>query len=106
MFLTLRDFWLCVVGYLKIVRTLLNHGATAALLDSNGNLFSVTEFEGVWNEIASHRQKHSDIIMSLIEKDSKHNIEKLKKVWVVRILISIFFFIIFFPPRSGVPLLL
>jgi hypothetical protein len=50
-----------------------------ALLDSNGNLFSVTEFDGVWNEIASHRQKHSDIIMSLIEKDSKHNIEKLKK---------------------------
>lgn len=73
------------------MRTLLNHGATTALLDSNGNLFSVTEFEGVWNEIASHRQKHSVIIMSLIEKDSKRNIEKLKKVWVVRILISITF---------------
>lgn len=73
------------------MRTLLNHGATTALLDSNGNLFSVTEFEGVWNEIASHRQKHSVIIMSIIEKDSKHKIEKLKKVWVVRILISITF---------------
>lgn len=97
MFLTLHDFCvlfifgLCFLGYLKIVKCLLNQGATTALLDSNGHLFSVTEFEGVWNEIASHRQKHSDIIMSLIEKDSKHNIEKLKKVWVVRILISINF---------------
>jgi len=82
---------LCFLGYLKIVRTLLNQGATTALLDSNGHLFYVTEFEGVWNEIASHRQKHSDIIMFLIEKDSKHNIEKLKKVWMVRIFSSITF---------------
>ncbi|CAG2252375.1 unnamed protein product [Mytilus edulis] len=32
--------------YLKPVKCLLNHGSTTALLDYNGNLFSVPEYEG------------------------------------------------------------
>ncbi|VDI69482.1 Hypothetical predicted protein, partial [Mytilus galloprovincialis] len=69
-------------GFLKPVKCLLNHGSTTALLDANGNLFSVPEYEGVWSEILSHRQRHTDLIMNLIEKDSKPNFEKLKKAWV------------------------
>ncbi|CAG2198042.1 unnamed protein product [Mytilus edulis] len=69
-------------GFLKPVKCLLNQGATTALLDFNENLFSVPEYEGVWSEILSHRQRHTDLIMNLIEKDSKPNFEKLKKAWV------------------------
>lgn len=69
-------------GFLKPVKCLLNHGATTALLDSSGSLFSVPEYEGVWSEILSHRQKHTDLVMNLIEKDSKQKFEKLKKAWV------------------------
>ncbi|CAG2199553.1 unnamed protein product [Mytilus edulis] len=36
----------------------------------------------VFDEILSHRQRHTDLIINLIEKDSKPNFETLKKAWV------------------------
>ncbi|CAG2227945.1 unnamed protein product [Mytilus edulis] len=62
-------------GFLKPVKCLLNCGTTTSLLDADGNLFSVPEYGSVWSEILSHRQRHTDLIMNLIEKDSKPNLE-------------------------------
>ncbi|CAG2239835.1 CEMIP [Mytilus edulis] len=73
---------LCVNASNGSDKTATDKGATTALLDFNENLFSVPEYEGVWSEILSHRQRHTDLIMNLIEKDSKPNFEKLKKAWV------------------------
>lgn len=70
-------------GYLKIVKSLLLHGATTSLLDSNGALFCLPEFGGVWQEISDHRQRHSNHIFNFIIQDSKKNFAALMKIWLV-----------------------
>lgn len=69
-------------GYLKIVKSLLLHGATTSLLDSNGALFCLPEFGGVWQEISDHRQRHSNHIFNFITLDSKKNFAALMKIWL------------------------
>lgn len=73
-----------ISGFLRVVRCLLNHGATTSLLAPTGILFAVPEYEGVWSEILSHRQKHTDLIMDLIETNTKQSLNKLTDVWMVR----------------------
>lgn len=77
-------------GYLKIVKSLLLHGATTSLLDSNGALFCLPEFGGVWQEISDHRQRHSNHIFNFITQDSKKNFAALMKIWLVSLQPEIF----------------
>lgn len=44
------------------------------------HLFSLSEYkEGVWSKIFSNRQKHTDLIINLTEKDSKEHFVKNRK---------------------------
>ncbi|XP_061165516.1 ankyrin-3-like isoform X2 [Saccostrea echinata] len=69
-------------GYLKIVKSLLLHGATTSLLDASGTLFCLSEFGGVWQEISDHRQRHSNHIFNFITQDTKKNFAALMKIWL------------------------
>ncbi|XP_033728424.1 LOW QUALITY PROTEIN: ankyrin-1-like [Pecten maximus] len=70
-------------GYMQIVKLLLSRGATTALLDGHGVLFSLPEYAygGVFNEIESHRHKHTNDVMKLIRNKSKKRLQELRKIW-------------------------
>ncbi|XP_019637499.1 PREDICTED: serine/threonine-protein phosphatase 6 regulatory ankyrin repeat subunit B-like [Branchiostoma belcheri] len=54
-------------GYSRIVRLLLQNGATTALLDSYGELFSCPQYQGVQMLIETHRKQHLDRILECLE---------------------------------------
>lgn len=74
---------------MKIVKSLLLHGATTSVLDANGVLFCLPEFGGVWQEISVHRLRHSNHIFNFITRDSKKNLAALMKIWLVSFLSEI-----------------
>ncbi|XP_066263676.1 ankyrin-2-like isoform X2 [Branchiostoma lanceolatum] len=55
-------------GYSKIVRVLLLNGATTALLDSYGELFSCPQYQGVQMLIETHRKRHLERILECLEQ--------------------------------------
>ncbi|XP_060074269.1 ankyrin-3-like isoform X2 [Ylistrum balloti] len=73
-------------GYIRIVKLLLSQGATTALLNTNGVLFSLPEYAygGVFNEIEYHRHKHTNEVMKLIRDKSKKRLQELRKIWMPR----------------------
>lgn len=66
-----------------MVKTLLANGATTALLDKNGFLFSLPEFGGVWSEVEATRQRHTKLIMCCLCDKSKKGLIDLQKIWLV-----------------------
>ncbi|KAK6166591.1 hypothetical protein SNE40_023246 [Patella caerulea] len=71
-------------GFSKMVQLLLNYGATTALLDNQGLLFTCCEYEGVRMLIESHRERHTKHVMKLISDKSKKAPSLLQKVWLPR----------------------
>ncbi|KAK3082822.1 hypothetical protein FSP39_006354 [Pinctada imbricata] len=69
-------------GYMRVVKSLLLHGATTALLDSTGQLFTLSEYGGVWNEIESSRQRHANHVFNFITQKSKKSFLALVKIWL------------------------
>ncbi|XP_066263679.1 ankyrin-1-like isoform X4 [Branchiostoma lanceolatum] len=66
-------------GYSKIVRVLLLNGATTALLDSYGELFSCPQYQGVQMLIETHRKRHLERIMDTLR--NKKGLPHLKTIW-------------------------
>lgn len=66
---------------MKIVKMLLSYGATAALLDDQGWLFTFPEYEGVRIMIEKHRGMHIQQIMKCI--CDKKGLPVLKQIWLV-----------------------
>ncbi|CAH1249192.1 ANK2 [Branchiostoma lanceolatum] len=66
-------------GYSKIVRVLLLNGATTALLDSYGELFSCPQYQGVQMLIETHRKCHLERIMDTLR--NKKGLPHLKTIW-------------------------
>ncbi|XP_072180805.1 uncharacterized protein [Diadema setosum] len=66
-------------GYSSIVKMLLDHGASAAIVDDSGYLYTCREFEGVQALIERHRKSRTELIMLGI-KDKKR-LKSLKKMW-------------------------
>ncbi|KAJ8319864.1 hypothetical protein KUTeg_001451 [Tegillarca granosa] len=69
-------------GYIRMVKTLLANGATTALLDKNGFLFSLPEFGGVWSEVEATRQRHTKLILCCLADKSKKGLIDLQKTWL------------------------
>ena len=73
-------------GFSKIVQLLLKHGATTALLDSEGNLIKCPQYEGVRMQIENHRLQHTKEVMALIMDRSRKAFEQLQKIWLVSLI--------------------
>ncbi|KAK3598963.1 hypothetical protein CHS0354_024634 [Potamilus streckersoni] len=69
-------------GFIHIVDVLIDNGATVALLDSQGELFSCAEYEGVRMKIHTFRDEHTKQIMNLIMDKSKKAFQQLPKLWL------------------------
>ncbi|XP_030829986.1 serine/threonine-protein phosphatase 6 regulatory ankyrin repeat subunit B isoform X3 [Strongylocentrotus purpuratus] len=66
-------------GHSAIVKMLLEHGASAAIIDDQGRLYKCVEYEGVQALIEKHRKNRTERIMLGI-KDKKR-FKQLKKMW-------------------------
>ncbi|XP_033114521.1 ankyrin-2-like isoform X2 [Anneissia japonica] len=66
-------------GYSKLVKKLLQLGASSAILDRRGKLYTCREFEGVQVLIETHRRTRTDRIMLAIKVEKE--IKMLKKIW-------------------------
>lgn len=71
-------------GYIELISLLIEHGATTALLNSQGTLFTSPEFEGARVFIEGHRNKHTKAVMKLVCDKSKKAHLQLAKIWVPR----------------------
>ncbi|XP_067685629.1 serine/threonine-protein phosphatase 6 regulatory ankyrin repeat subunit B-like isoform X2 [Haliotis asinina] len=69
-------------GFSQIVLLLLQHGATTAILDGQGTLFTCPEYEGVRIMIETHREKQTKLIMKCVQDKSKKAFEMLQKSWL------------------------
>ncbi|KAL4220754.1 hypothetical protein ACF0H5_021148 [Mactra antiquata] len=74
----------CEKGYNKIIKRLLENGATTALLNSQGTLFTTAEYEGARSLIEGHRNEHTNVIFKLVSEKPKTALPTLMKVWVPR----------------------
>ncbi|XP_071943055.1 uncharacterized protein [Antedon mediterranea] len=66
-------------GYSRLVRKLFQRGASSAVLDLRGKLYTCREFEGVQVLIETHRKNRTDRIMLAIKVDKK--LKELRKLW-------------------------
>ncbi|XP_072034859.1 uncharacterized protein [Amphiura filiformis] len=66
-------------GYSRIVKILLEHGASSAVLDLKGQLYKCKEFDGVQVLIERHRRTRTEQIMLCI-KDRKR-LGYLRRMW-------------------------
>ncbi|CAH1788028.1 unnamed protein product [Owenia fusiformis] len=72
-------------GYSKIVKELLNHGATTVILGPDGQLFSCMVYQGIQVLIETHREKHTTEIMNCIQDTkARKSFSQLKKIWQPR----------------------
>ncbi|XP_071103515.1 serine/threonine-protein phosphatase 6 regulatory ankyrin repeat subunit B-like isoform X3 [Haliotis cracherodii] len=69
-------------GFSQIVLLLLQHGATTAILDARGALFTCPEYEGVRIMIETHREKQTKLIMKCVQDKSKKALAMLQKSWL------------------------
>ena len=67
---------------------LIENGATTAILNTKGNLFTSPEYEGVRLQIETHRSAHSKQVMKLVSERSKKALSMLTKVWLVGIFVN------------------
>ena len=63
----------------------IEQGATTAILNNKGTLFTSPEYEGVRLQIETHRSAHTKLIMKLVAEKSKKALFMLEKVWLVGI---------------------
>ncbi|XP_053375016.1 serine/threonine-protein phosphatase 6 regulatory ankyrin repeat subunit A-like isoform X2 [Mercenaria mercenaria] len=71
-------------GYIKLTSLLIECGATTAILDPKGTLFTSPEFEGARVLIEGHRNEHTQAVMKLVADKSKKAPFFLSKIWVSR----------------------
>ncbi|XP_076459845.1 uncharacterized protein LOC143292985 isoform X3 [Babylonia areolata] len=71
-------------GYSQVVEVLLSHGASAAVLDSQGQLMNCPQYQGVSTLLFSHRYTHTHLVTSLLCSHSRKDFEQLQKMWVPR----------------------
>lgn len=67
-----------------MIKLFLDFGATTALLNQHGTLFSSSEYEGARVLIEGHRNEHTDTVMKVIMDKSKKSLVQLSQVFVVR----------------------
>ena len=77
-----------VLGFIKMTSLLIENGATTAILNTKGNLFTSPEYEGVRLQIETHRSAHSKQVMKLVSERSKKALSMLAKVWLVGIFVN------------------
>lgn len=70
-------------GYINLISLLIDYGATTALLNPQGTLFTSPEFEGARALIEGHRNEHTLAVMKLVRDKSKKAHLQLAKIWVV-----------------------
>ena len=63
----------------------IENGATTAILNNKGTLFTSPEYEGVRLQIETHRSAQTKQIMKLVADKSKKALFMLEKLWVVGI---------------------
>ena len=73
------------LGYIKMTSLFIEHGATTAILNNKGTLFTSPEYEGVRLQIETHRSAQTKQIMKLVADKSKKALYMLEKLWVVGI---------------------
>ena len=61
----------------------IEHGATTAILNNKGALFTSPNFEGVRLQIETHRSSHTQQVMKLTSDKSKKAVLLLEKIWLV-----------------------
>ncbi|XP_038049666.1 ankyrin-3-like [Patiria miniata] len=66
-------------GFSRIVKLLLSHGASSALVDSQGQLYKCCEFEGVQVLIEHHQRRRAEQIAAYIK--GTRGVHQLIKVW-------------------------
>ncbi|XP_060583022.1 ankyrin-3-like isoform X2 [Ruditapes philippinarum] len=71
-------------GYIQLTSLLIDFGATTALLDSKGSLYTSPEFEGARVLIEGHRNEHTQAVMKLVSDKSRKAPFLLIKIWVPR----------------------
>jgi len=76
----------CVSGYVELVRLFLETGATTALLNQHGALFTPRQFEGAIVLIEAYRNKHTAQVMKLVADKSKKAVAQLAKIFIVIVL--------------------
>lgn len=74
---------------MKLISLLIEQGATTALLDQQGMLFTSPEFEGSRVQIEGHRLEHTRQVMTLVENKSKKALLALQNIWVVIVFINL-----------------
>ena len=67
----------------------IEHGATTAILNNKGTLFTSPEYEGVRLQIETHRSAHTKQIMKLVAEKSKKALFMLEKVWLVGVILLV-----------------
>ena len=77
-----------VLGFIKMTSLLIENGATTAILNTKGNLFTSPEYEGVRLQIETHRSAHSKQVVKLVSERSKKALSMLTKVWLVGIFVN------------------
>ncbi|XP_041374461.1 ankyrin-3-like isoform X2 [Gigantopelta aegis] len=71
-------------GFIKVANLLLQCGATTAILDANGCLFTCPEFEGLRIMIDAERDQHTKLIAKCITDKSKKAFNTLQEAWLPR----------------------
>ena len=77
----MQTFHLFDLGHSHIVTLLLNHGASTAILDLNGNLFECEEHKECQKLIEQQRKEHTNVVMSAIL--GKDALKKTTQVFTV-----------------------
>jgi hypothetical protein len=84
-------FVVLLSGYIQLTSLLIDFGATTALLDSKGSLYTSPEFEGARVLIEGHRNEHTQAVMKLVSDKSRKAPFLLIKIWVVSDRLCLFY---------------
>ena len=76
-------FWL---GFSRIVKLLLAHGASSALIDAQGHLYKCCEFEGVQVLIEHSQRRRAEQMVAYIKTTS--SLHQLSQIWQVFIVLQ------------------
>ncbi|XP_052243498.1 serine/threonine-protein phosphatase 6 regulatory ankyrin repeat subunit B-like isoform X2 [Dreissena polymorpha] len=71
-------------GFVNIVKLFIENGATTAILNKQGTLFTSPEYEGARILIEACRNTHTELVMKLVADKSKKALKQLEKVFLPR----------------------
>ncbi|WAR03280.1 ANR50-like protein [Mya arenaria] len=71
-------------GYVKLVKLLIDNGATTSFLNQQGTLFISPEYEGATILIETHRNEHTSTVMKLVADKPKKSLPKLAEIFLPR----------------------